>query len=165
MSRKPRKELTIAEVIVRRKNKLATREGYRSLFWRVVFIAAFANRFLISHQQRHFNKHHRFLQHHLALRPLLLRRILRPCLRAPPLLPPLRKNTPLIPAIFLRQEKLLHFPFSSSFFALPPPHIHRLRQLRRQVPSSFLRRRTLLHRRLQLALSLAGIHCTRWRLR
>ena len=42
MSRKPRKELTIAEVIVRRKNKLATREGYRSLFWRVVFIAAFA---------------------------------------------------------------------------------------------------------------------------
>ena len=42
MSRKPRKELTIAEVIVRRKNKLATREGYQSLFWRVVFIAAFA---------------------------------------------------------------------------------------------------------------------------
>ena len=41
VSRKSRKELTVAEVIARRKMKLATREGYISLFWRVVFLAAF----------------------------------------------------------------------------------------------------------------------------
>lgn len=41
MSRKPRKEQTIAEVINKRKTKLATREGYISLFWRVLFLAVF----------------------------------------------------------------------------------------------------------------------------
>ncbi|QHO12413.1 Receptor-like protein kinase [Arachis hypogaea] len=99
---------------------------------------------------------HRPFQHHLALRPLLLR--WRHFNRLGALLFQHLTRRPSASSQPPPAKELLHPPTPSFLFyflcspPLPPAHLRRIRQLRRQGPPSLLRRLRPLHHRLLLAL-------------